>query len=428
MKTQVRKVGLVLSPVALAALILAAFFLATAVSSTEPVHADAPVVGDWIITVMLTDTGIHVVDTADDTVYGPFLVGQLGSAGGGRLDVAVTPDGNTALVSNFGDREVHFVDVSDPISPSWVSSVTLPIFAEDIAITHDGRFALVTDGMFSSLVASISVVSRTLVYTLDLGIERAQAVDIAPNGTVILADYSAGEVHALTIDDSGDLITPTSSYTPTDAGPPSPINVAVAPDGETVIVCHVFSDSVGIYQVTGPGKLAYRRLVTGVTTGTQSVAFNAAGDKAYVVANGVYTPARISVLDIKGPGDVSLHAAEVASLFSEGTSQLFGVDVIAVVGGKAYVGNPTLPGATPYLAVVELADYGVTGLLLGDEWPDEWEDVPIGVAVIPRQRKPVGGVVLPSKEFALLEPYMGIAALALVGAAAVLWKLRMRFP
>ena len=73
---------------------------------------------------------------------------------------------------------------------------------------------------------------------------------------------------------------------------------------------------MGIYQVTGPGNLAYKKLVTGIPTGTQSVAFNAAGDKAYVMSNSYLTPARLSVLDITAPGDVSFNTAEAATLFS----------------------------------------------------------------------------------------------------------------
>lgn len=59
-------------------------------------------------------------------------------------------------------------------------------------------------------------------------------------------------------------------------------------------------------------------------------------------------------------------------------AQLFGVDTITVVNGKAYIGYPSTSGALNDLRVVDLATYSVKRLDLAS--------IPIAVAVIPLQQ------------------------------------------
>lgn len=386
MKPLAMKLILVLAALTMATLVLAGVILGAHRLSAEaqaagPIALEDPRVDDWVITVNISDASMHVVNATDNSAYGPFLVGQLGEPNEGLLDVAVTPDGKTALLSNFGAEKVYFVDVTNPVSPSLLGSVDTPMFAEDIAITPDGAFALATDGGFSSLVASIDIISRTLVYTLDLDTRDAQAVDVAPNGTVIAANYWGGSVETLVIDAAGHLThvqTITSTY---GSEPPWPINVGVAPDGETVIVTYAFTDAVGIYRVTGPGTLNFMGVITGLPGSQQSVAFNPAGDKAFVVSEAPTGTDKLSVLDITGPGIVSLNEAGAADLLSDVSGSLYGVDVIAIAGDKAFVGHPSTFGITMTneLAVVDLGDYSVTALPVGE--------FPHGVAALPPMRQ-----------------------------------------
>ena len=103
-----------------------------------------------------------------------------------------------------------------------------------------------------------------------------------------------------------------------------------------------------------------------------SVAFSAAGDKAYVVLNGRFDefsalPDQLAVLDITGPGRVSLNAASAVTLPRTTWGGFFGVDVIAVAGDKAYVGYPTeswIEETNP-LVVVDLTDYSAIPLDVG---------------------------------------------------------------
>jgi uncharacterized repeat protein (TIGR01451 family) len=430
------------------------------VTDTDTIHltvnVDTPGVGHWVVVANNSQSDFRIVNTTDNTVYGPFLEGQLGTDGGGRFDVTVTPDGRTALFSNFGDSKVFLVDMTNPIAPSLITSVTVPFFAEDMDVSADGRYALVTDGGFSTEVAVIDIPAATLVYTANLvqgptpvarisALEtlpnaaeghkstasfplmspedvidgaQAQAVEVAPDGTVIVADYWNGAIHTLLLDNQGRL-NALNTYTYTYPGWPitnteyalRPVNLGLSPDGQTLIVCSTTTTTVGIYRLVSPGVLTFTGVVTGLEgaydhydfgPGTvphgavQSVAFNAAGDKAYALLNGLFTAGTtitepivdtqlIGVLNITGPGQVSLEAGGVVTVPHHGTSQLFGVDVIAIAGNKAYVGYPTVSGAADpetgetTLAVVDLTDYSVTTTLVFTSDVS----IPTGVAALP---------------------------------------------
>jgi hypothetical protein len=383
---------------------------------------------------------VSLVDTATDIVYPAVISGGLGSSGGGLFDIAIVPGSNLALISNFGDAAVYFVDFSDRMHPTIVTSVTLGFFAEDIAVTPDGRTAYVTDGGFSRYVAAIDIPSRSLAYTVTLEAQQAQAVAIAPNGTVIVADYWNGALHTLYPDASGVLTyTGTCSYylttdgqvvmpdsvgaltvlpahgavdvtgaAGTDPMAPSaaldaadvelsqvwPLNIGIAPDGQTVIAANVGAYgyttgtdySVGIFRITAPGVLSFTGVITNLARSTQSLAFSADGTMAYLSQNGGYDelydmnrPNALTVLDIVAPGEVRLAVENAVDYLRFGSSQLFGVDTIAVVQGKAYLGNPTISGASNDLRVVNLDEYSVKRLTM--------PGVIVGVGVLSPRRQ-----------------------------------------
>ncbi len=404
-------------------------------TDTETIHltvnTDTPGSGHWILTSNagngtpgdpppFTTSNFRMVDASTNEVYGPFLDGQMGSEGGQRFDVAVTPDGRTALFSNFGDSTVFLVDMTTPLSPSLIASVTIPFFAEDIDISADGRYALVTDGGFSPRIAVIDIPSATLASDVKMHSNvMANAIEVGPDGTVIVANYFSSVIHTLFMDNQG-RISEMNTYSYTHAGIPvtdtdhyfiRPVNVVLSPDGQTLLVCDSTTTTVGVFKLTAPGVLSFTGEVTGLhgtfnfytntDTGevmshgaVQSIAFNAAGDKAYAVVNSLMTQItetvfesghRLGVLNITGPGQVSLAAGGVATLPHHGSSQLFGVDVVAVAGNKVFVGYPTVSGAPDEeteetnLAVVDLTDYSVTTTLVftGDV------SIATGIAALP---------------------------------------------
>jgi uncharacterized repeat protein (TIGR01451 family) len=364
--------------------------------------------------------------TSDGITYTDLLSRELGSEGGGRFDLVIAPDGKTAAITNFGDRTVYLIDVSNPIAPSVITSVTTPMFAEDMDFSPDGKYILVTDGGSSDDVVSIDVASATIVDIFTDTVEeysvQAQAVEIAPDGTVILADYFDGSIHTLLLDALGQL-TYANSYTitypiiegadPYDAHA-HPVNVGIAPDGQTVIVCDATTSTVPVYQIIAPGVLTLTDIITGLhgsfpegklthaSAGSQSVAFNGNGDKAYVHVNNFmygfgdiktdYYTGTLAVLNVSGPGQVSLDVGGLLTIPRSTTSQLYGVDSMAVMENKLYISCPTVYGCskkdgTTSLYVVDLADYSLSETLLIPRKYDRRKtltpSIPTGIAALP---------------------------------------------
>jgi DNA-binding beta-propeller fold protein YncE len=386
--------------------------------------------------VAFANGGIGIIDGKTQTVAGPLLVTELGTKGGGRFDVAITPDGNTTLVSNFGDSEVFFIDTSDPSKPGLLGSLKIKFFAEDIDVTPNGRYALVTDGGFTSMIAVIDIQNRTLVETfgetdedrtLNISDSRElsgtrfisekpekpslyhNAVAVSKDGkTVLTADYFNGKVHAFTLSETGHLCY-VSSLDVSNGGTLLPVNLAISPDGMTVIVAsavpatYINNESktngyippdpadmaFPVLTIWAPGQVVLSGMVKPITSNllkssisqllppcinliaAQSIAFNKAGTKAYLncVQPMPDTPPNIETdnvepeapknviveLIIVAPGQ-ALATGKAMEVDFIGSSQLFGVDTLAMDNATGYlwVSNMTLSGARNHLQVLNV--------------------------------------------------------------------------
>lgn len=315
---------------------------------------------DGVGVVAFNSGWIGIINTATMKVSAPFLVGELGSAGGGSLDVVVTPDRSTALVSNFGDSTIYFVSLRSLTGPRVVGSVALSFFAEDIALTPDGRYALVTDGGFSPTIAVIDVRNRALVevYT-DAGGNSFQAVAVAADGqTVITVDYFGAAVNTLTIDDLGHL-TYVGAIDVSDGGAFMPVNVSISPDGTTALVAGTSTNmTYPVLEITAPGVVALNGSWFSPygMTASQSIVFNPQGTKAYALCTQDGSPHNAVVeLNVTGPGEV-IDAGIAMEVQFSAASQLFGVDTLAIdrSGSHLYVSNMSTSGAQRHLEVLDL--------------------------------------------------------------------------
>ncbi|WP_432493975.1 hypothetical protein [Kineococcus gypseus] len=102
--------------------------------------------------------------------------------------LAVTPDGRTAFYTDSATGRVGAVDLSDPSAPRESGTVEVGGEPTSVAVTRDGRFALVavdtTDGAFTTPSGNLTVVDvRTLsvVRTIDLG-GQPDSVAVSPDG------------------------------------------------------------------------------------------------------------------------------------------------------------------------------------------------------------------------------------------------------
>lgn len=380
---------------------------------------------------------IYTMNTYTNEVHGPFLMDELtpidestGSTSGMDLfDVALTPDGKTALVSAFGAKTIYFVNITNPLHPKLLSSLKIDIFAEDIAVTADGRYALVTDGGYTQSVYSIDIRNHCLVYELLLPTfdhdangnpvyGATNAVAIAPDGTVVMADYFNAAIHTLRITEDGALIytgthrhylssTGAVSLTPAkDYMSSLPVNVAISPDGKTVLVSDTVSYvdhdqekytdqyAVAVYQITQPGKLVFEQVVTGLPRTMQTIAFTETGDRAIMLGNhghsydeslpvpDTYFNDGLYVMDILGPGQVEFNPDLSTDLKRSTSAQLFGVDGLAIYEGKAYASYSvtTLDSKVypeRYLSVVDLDTFELTQV----DWGPTNTRIPVGLAV-----------------------------------------------
>ena len=400
--------------------LLSTVVLAIGSACHKPKHTPP---GNWIL-VANNQGSISLLDTDTGLTRGPFLQGQLGGEGPGLFDAVVTRDGKTALLSSFGDRRVYFVDLTDLEAPALLGHVDLEFYAEDISLTRDGKYAVVTDGGYAAQVATLDVAGRAVVQTIRQTDVYANASAIAPDGTVVTANYMAsasvdvdpydritvkgGAISTWAIDSTGHLAHANdyglylraSGEVSTDPAAHwlRPVNVAIAPDGETVLVPDVGSYNetseldpdgdfsagiaqyaIAVYRITAPGELTFQSLITGLPRAAQSIAFNAAGDEAYLLGNGgreldaegdlvATTSDRLLVLKIAAPGEVSYDETRSADLVRKSGSQLFGVDNLVVRGGSAYASYSTMSVEDAPLSVisrVDLETFEVTRLASG---------------------------------------------------------------
>ncbi|MHB8139423.1 MAG: putative Ig domain-containing protein [Smithellaceae bacterium] len=370
---------------------------------------------------------IGILNGSTQTVTILNLSGQLGTVGGGLFDVVISPDGKTTLVSNFGDSKVFFIDTSNPAAPVVSGSVETTFFAEDMAITPDGRYALVTDGGFSSKIAVIDVVNRTLVEVFESAEDTTdplnpwtpqhQAVAVAPDGkTVLTADYWNQKVHVHTISAAGHLtyvssidvsnqvLNPdTSEYVKT----LRPVNIDISPDGQTVIVASIGGGYVDaaetikvnlafpVLTITGPGQVTLTDManVGPDLNGSQSIAFNHDGTKAYLHCTQryiapdpepdppVYPDNVIVALNITAVGKASDAGTRIV-VEGFGTSQLFGVDTLAMdnPGKYLYVSNPTLMGGSGHIKVVDVTTNTVVKTITFDPVGPSEPTLPTGIS------------------------------------------------
>jgi hypothetical protein len=345
---------------------------------------------------------IHTIDLGQTppVVYGPFLSGQLTSGEGpGVFDIALFKNGKRALISTFGDSRVHLVDLKDPTNPVLLGSLDLPFFAEDIAITRDSRTALVTDGGFAPYVAFIDLKTFTLSNVVEFDGLYANAVEIAGNKIAIFADYFQGLIFYGKINKTRDGFEYLRSVVLCDDGqydnatdcmgePGRPVNVTASPNGRTVLAAIASGGMISAFELTKNGDLIPGDpfMLTGLPGGNQSIAFQnnstayvtvqrqpLEGPGAVMVNGQVGTPDvepgqlpnQLCQINILGPGRTQYVTARY-TLLNYSTSQLFGVDTLAIQGKNALVSNSSLsvgdPLNYPYFNSVASIDLN-TGIL-----------------------------------------------------------------
>lgn len=319
---------------------------------------------------------IQLINPATHEASPSFLKGSLGSYGGGLFDVEITPDGKTAIVSNFGNSKIYFIDISGGFSaqPTILGRTNVGIFAEDLAVTPDGKYVLVTDGGFSSSISVIDVATHQMVSCQNFPDENSISIEVftGPDGKlyVITTDYDTGKVRLYMMKENGKLkhlrtrhlygaylenIAISSDGKTAKIKPLHPVNISISPDGKTAITANASEYYAAAFAITA-NDIVFTGLVPLPTKSGQSCVFSKDGAKAYYLSNSVINRAIVHVLNVTGPGQVSYSGISIPIRPKRGTSQLFGVDTIAIdpSGNYLYVANPTVSGGTQRISIIDL--------------------------------------------------------------------------
>ncbi len=213
------------------------------------------------------------------------VTGKTGKAikvGRGPGYIAITPDGKTAYVANFGGGSVAG-DTVTPISTATGrtgKAIKVGDFPDAIAITPDGRTAYVIAG---GRVVPIRTATNRAGKAIKVG-SRPQAIAITPNGkTAYVANYGS------------DTVTPINTATGTalkaikvgnGPGGSGPGAIAITPDGKTAYVSNFSSGTVT------PIRTATNKPGKAIKVGyyPASIAITPDGKTAYVVIAAIVGP------------------------------------------------------------------------------------------------------------------------------------------
>jgi DNA-binding beta-propeller fold protein YncE len=247
----------------------------------------------------------------------------------------------------------------------------------DVALSPDGRFALVTGGPADAEVMSIDVERRRMLSPFMLiGGDHASAVEIAPDGrTVLVCAFSTSRLHVLQLLPDGTLthrnVIPLSGR---------PMNVAISPLGKSVIVPlyltrdgSTFSDSVDFLVIASPLDVIYEETLTGLPGGQQGAQFTPNGERVLVLSTVPQPDQIVGLYDLESKA--ILDRGERIDLFSNAPG-FPGVDVIAISpdSNQAYVGNP---GHGVVASRVALINVSTTAPVLAGSIPME---IPYAIA------------------------------------------------
>jgi YVTN family beta-propeller protein len=222
-----------------------------------------------------TPNGIAVIDIATNTVI-DMITGSTDPA-----DIAITPDGTKAYVTN--QTTPGSVDVIDLTTNTITANIPVGDRPFGIAITPAGTKAYVAN-LGNDSVSIIDLATNRVVDTIT-GVKGANVITIAPDGTTAyVSGISSSSVFAI------DLSTNMMMTISVGSGPEG---IAISPDGATVFVANSWANTVSAIDV------ASNKVMT-ITVGStpETISITPDGTRAYVTVIGL---AEVVVLDLTDP-------------------------------------------------------------------------------------------------------------------------------
>jgi YVTN family beta-propeller protein len=213
--------------------------------------------------------------SVNDIILFPLPLTTL-TPGTNPKDVAITPNGNYAYVTNSLSNNVTIIQNASSGSPSVLTTVGVGTSPYNVAITPNGNYAYVTNNGSNNvtIIQNASSGSPSVLTTLAIG-TNVRGIAITPNGNyayvansgnvTIIQNASSGSPSVLTTLASGSV-----SY-----------DVAITPNGNYAYVANSGSNNVTIIQNASSGSPSVLTTV-GVGTSPNDVAITPNGNYAYV--------------------------------------------------------------------------------------------------------------------------------------------------
>jgi YVTN family beta-propeller protein len=298
------------------------------------------------------DHDVSVINTATNQPVGS-PIPLSGTAG--PAEVAITPDGQRALVTDSSLNQVWVINVQTRAVIG--SPVAVGVTPEAVAITPDGSKAYVANsGAGTVSVLNLSQSPVTVSATVTVG-GAPSDVAIRPQGDL-----------ALVADDNGNTVSAIETSNNTVSGSPvavgsSPAAIAITPDGSEAFVVNL---GAGTLTELALPTLAVADTITGLNPGISSIAISPSEPLALVTNKTNEELAYVGttsgdVLDVVIPPQLNQ---------PEGIA--FGAS-----GAAAYIPN----GAAASLAVLDVDDAAVTTNVATGGGPT-------GVTIVPNQLEP----------------------------------------
>ncbi len=264
-----------------------------------------------------TESSVTIFDADTDTVLGsvPIPPGTIG-------DVLITLDQRWGFVTNF-KNEIFVIDLA--ASPPRLAEGTNPIrisnLGEDLAISPDGKFLVVSDGNAVQPISVVDIGSRTEIHTLSVGSDT-NSVDVCRDGSVLVTS-STGAVRRLTIDSAGAL-KDTGETLSLDG---EPNNVFCAPNSASGLVVTTLSGSMTSFTVPD-----LKRVDTRALSGNFGISGLVASDGDRVFVRSSYD-GFVDVFSYDATA-ASLHESPQRSIPVSVTFGFYGIDQIALHPSK----------------------------------------------------------------------------------------------
>lgn len=300
---------------------------------------------------------IQLIDPHTMSISEPYFKGLLGSYGQ-LLDVVITADGKIAILSNFMDQRIYFVDISGGfgVEPVLLGSQYVHMMPEDIAITPDDRYVMITNGGTGRTVSVLEIRSMRFVLIRKLSgapapsdtdpnaldnDRRGSSIAIHPDGqTVLVADYAGSHVHVLLWDSEiEDLRWQTTHH----FTPFHPLNLIISPDGNSIVLPINGHSRVITFAYVSPGILAYKGNTPLPAGNSQSAVFSQDSSKLYYQTSRTGYGTQILIMDVTGPGMLSYSGTSIPVTPGRGPFAWYGIETLAMdtSGTYLFMTNPS---------------------------------------------------------------------------------------